>query len=85
VGREDRGQGLQHAIEDVKNYVQALLQLSECADPAAREKVMSAFDAELIERGAKAVEQSLQEAERSFNIETVGKMLMATKGHGKLA
>lgn len=79
----DRGQGLQHGIEDVKNYVAALEQLADFKNAAERAKVMSAFDAELVERCSKAVQQSLDEAERSFSLETVSKMLMATQGHGK--
>jgi hypothetical protein len=52
---------------------------------ADRKAIMSAFDAEMIERTAKAVKQSLQEAEFSMNEETVSKMLMATQGHGRSA
>lgn len=47
--------------------------------------MMSAFDSEMIERTGKAVKQSVQEAEYSMNMETVGKMLMATHGHGRSA
>jgi hypothetical protein len=46
---------------------------------------MTAYDTEMIERTSKAVKQSLQEAELSMNLETVSKMLMAQKGHGKSA
>jgi hypothetical protein len=44
---------------------------------------MTAYDSEMIERSAKAVKQSLQEAEYSMNLETVGKMLMVKQGHGR--
>lgn len=62
-----------------------MLQLRDSPDAGRREKVMTAFDAEMVERGVKAVKQSLQEAEYSLDVETVGKMLMVTHGHGRSA
>ena len=44
---------------------------------------MDAFDDEVVKRGANAVEQSLWEAEKSLDIDTVKQMLMVTRGHGK--
>lgn len=81
----DRGQGYQHAITDVKNYVDALVKIRDSPDTNDRQEIMSAFDTEMIERTGKAVKQSLQEAAYSMNIETVSKMLMATHGHGRSA
>ncbi|KAJ6790325.1 hypothetical protein PWT90_06402 [Aphanocladium album] len=79
-----RGQGFQHSITDVDNYVNALLQLHTAeGDNVTREDVMSAYDDEVVKRGADAVEQSLCEAEKSLDIDTVKQMLMATRGHGK--
>ena len=49
------------------------------------EPAMAAFDAEMIERGATAVKQSLAEAEKSLDPEMVKGMLMATKGFTKTA
>lgn len=46
---------------------------------------MAAFDTEMIARGAKAVNESLQEARKSLDVETVKKMQMATQGHGRSA
>ena len=84
----DRGQGFQHCITDVCNYIDGLVQLRGAAAADANadaEKVMQDYDDEVVERGANAVRQSLQEAEKSFDLETIGKMLMVTKGHGRSA
>lgn len=79
-----RGQGLQHAIIDSLNYVNSLVKLRDSGDDAAaREKVMAAYGADVVERGATAVAQSLSEAENALNEDTVGKMLMVTQGHGR--
>ena len=85
--RKDRGQGFQHSITDVDNYVNALVELrsagGESGDAASSEKAFEAYDSEMIERGAKAVQQSLMEAENSLDLEKVEKMLMMRQGHGK--
>ncbi|KAJ3496914.1 hypothetical protein NLG97_g2311 [Lecanicillium saksenae] len=79
-----RGQGFQHSITDVDNYVNALVQLHAAAGgDVSREDVMGTYDNEVVKRGANAVEQSLCEAEKSLDIDTVKQMLMATRGHGK--
>jgi hypothetical protein len=49
----------------------------------SRQATLAKYDDEMIGRGAKAVQESLAEAKKSFDIETVKKMLMATRGHGK--
>ncbi|KAJ6446716.1 peptidyl-prolyl cis/trans isomerase [Purpureocillium lavendulum] len=77
-----RGQGLQHCITDVRNYVDSLVRVRGGADAA---KVMQELDDEVVARGAKAVQQSLQEAEKSLDLETIRKMLMVTQGHGRSA
>jgi len=82
-GGADRGQGLQHCITDVRNYVDSLVQVRGGGADAA--KAMQDFDDEVVARGAKAVQQSLQEAEKSFDLETIRKMLMVTQGHGRSA
>lgn len=83
---KDRGQGFQHSITDVDNYVNALIQLrSSSSDVASREMIFSAYDSEMIERGAKAVQQSLAEAEKSLDLAKVKEMLMMTQGHSKSA
>ena len=80
----DRGQGFQHSITDVAKYVDSLVQLREAGwDAATRARLIGNYDSEMVERGAKAVQQSLQEAEKSLDLETIGKMLMVTKGHGE--
>ncbi|KFY64911.1 hypothetical protein V496_02941 [Pseudogymnoascus sp. VKM F-4515 (FW-2607)] len=81
-----RGQGFQHSITDVDNYVNALIQLrSSSSDAASREMIFGAYDIEMIERGATAVQQSLIEAENSLDLEKVKKMLMMRQGHSKSA
>jgi 2-polyprenyl-6-methoxyphenol hydroxylase-like FAD-dependent oxidoreductase len=76
-----RGQGFQHAILDASQYLDALIKVHEGAGNKAQ--AVSAYDADMIERGAKAVQQSLQEAEFSMDPKTVHKMLMARQGHGR--
>lgn len=44
---------------------------------------MATYGADVVERGATAVAQSLSEAENALNEDTVGKMLMVTQGHGR--
>lgn len=78
-----RGQGFQHAILDASQYLDALIKVREGA--GTRAQAISAYDADMIERGAKAVQQSLQEAEFSMDLKTVNNMLMARKGHGQSA
>ncbi|KAF6825163.1 FAD-binding domain containing protein [Colletotrichum plurivorum] len=79
-----RGQGLQHAIIDSLNYVNSLVKLRDSGgDVATREKLMATYGADVVERGATVVAQSLSEAENALNEETVGKMLMVTQGHGR--
>ncbi len=75
---------MQNAITDAKNYLETLLKITDHQDAAERQRLISAYDAEMIERGATAVTQSLREAEFSLNVETINKMLMATHGHGNL-
>lgn len=76
-----RGQGFQHAILDASQYLDALVKVHEGA--GTRERAIAAYDANLIERGALAVQQSLQEAELSMDPQTVHRMLMARQGHGR--
>ncbi len=81
-----RGQGFQHAITDVDNYIKALVTIRAADwDVDVRRREMAAYDAEMIERGAKAVTQSVQEAALSFDVEKVNKMLMMRQGHGRSA
>lgn len=81
-----RGQGFQHAITDVDNYIKALVAVRDASwDADVRRREIGAYDAEVIERGAKAVTQSVQEAALSFDVEKVSKMLMARQGHGRSA
>ncbi len=75
---------MQHAITDAKNYIDALLSITDHKDEAQRRKIMTAYDDEMVERGATAVKQSLKEAEYSLDVETVNKMLMVTHGHGRI-
>lgn len=64
----------------------ALVQLrSSSSDAASRETIFGAYDSEMIERGATAVQQSLTEAENSLDLEKVKKMLMMRQGHSKSA
>ncbi|ERS97375.1 hypothetical protein HMPREF1624_06707 [Sporothrix schenckii ATCC 58251] len=81
-----RGQGFQHAIIDVDNYIKALVATRDANwDAEMRRREIGAYNAEAIERGAKAVNQSVQEAALSFDVEKVSKMLMARQGHGRSA
>ena len=81
-----RGQGFQHSITDVDNYVRALSGLgSSPTDAGLREKILAEYDAEMVERGSKAVRQSLDEAEKCLDMGRINQMLMATAGHGRSA
>ncbi|GAB0136404.1 hypothetical protein EsDP_00004705 [Epichloe bromicola] len=81
-----RGQGFQHSITDVNNYVETLTRLESLGDDAAlRGEALMNYDAEMIDRGSKAVQQSLEEAEKSLDPEKIKHMLMATKGHVRSA
>lgn len=74
---------------DASNYVDVMLKLRDSgADAAAttvREEAMAGFDREILERGNKAVKQSLEEAERSLDVNTVSNMLMVKQGHVRSA
>ncbi|KAI3553110.1 hypothetical protein CABS01_07042 [Colletotrichum abscissum] len=78
-----RGQGLQHAIIDVQNYINTLSRLRDVREVTSRKNTMEAYGADVVERGSVAVAQSLKEAENSLNPDTVGNMLMVTQGHGR--
>ncbi|EXF84972.1 hypothetical protein CFIO01_02185 [Colletotrichum fioriniae PJ7] len=78
-----RGQGLQHAIIDVQNYINALSKLRGVREVINRKDIMGAYGADVVERGSVAVAQALKEAENSLNPDTVGNMLMVTQGHGR--
>ncbi|CCC13402.1 unnamed protein product [Sordaria macrospora k-hell] len=76
-----RGQGFQHAVTDVHNYVQALLAIRDSG--ADRKEVFENYDRDMIERGSKAALQALEEAELAMDATSVEKMLMVRKGHGR--
>ncbi|KAG6038656.1 hypothetical protein E4U41_003972 [Claviceps citrina] len=81
-----RGQGFQHSITDVGNYVETLTRLGLAGDgDALRAKALMDYDAEMIGRGSKAVQQSLEEAEKALDPDKVKDMLMVTRGHAKSA
>ncbi|EAA28183.1 FAD/NAD(P)-binding domain-containing protein [Neurospora crassa] len=76
-----RGQGFQHAVIDVQNYVQALLEIRDSGKD--RKEVVAAYDKDMVERGSKAALQALEEAELAMDAKSVEKMLMVRKGHGR--
>ncbi|KAL1841315.1 hypothetical protein VTJ49DRAFT_7152 [Mycothermus thermophilus] len=76
-----RGQGFQHAILDATQYLDALVKIRDAG--AKPSEVIAAYDKDMVERGEKAVTQSLKEAELSMDLNTVNQMLMVRKGHGK--
>ncbi|KAG5999335.1 hypothetical protein E4U43_002130 [Claviceps pusilla] len=79
-----RGQNFQHSITDVDNYVETLSRLEMTGDgDAARAKALMNYDAEMIGRGSKAVQQFLEEAEKALDPDRIKDMLMMTKGHIK--
>ncbi|CAK7238685.1 MAG: hypothetical protein STHCBS139747_000103 [Sporothrix thermara] len=81
-----RGQGFQHAITDVDNFVKAMVATRDANwDTDVRRREFATYNAEIVERGAKAVTQSVQEAALSFDVEKMTKMLMARLGHGRSA
>ncbi|GKT50080.1 FAD-dependent monooxygenase cctM [Colletotrichum spaethianum] len=78
-----RGQGLQHAIIDVDKYITALTQLRAAGNTINRNETITAYGADVVERGSTAVAQALKEAEKALDMNTVGNMLMVTQGHGR--
>lgn len=78
-----RGQGFQHAVVDAERYVKALVSIRD--EGANRGDAIKAYTDDVIERGSKAVTQSLREADLSMDLESVGKMMMAKQGHAKAA
>ncbi|KAK5655365.1 hypothetical protein OQA88_5932 [Cercophora sp. LCS_1] len=70
-----RGQGFQHAVLDAHLFIKAL----------QKGEGLEAYNTEMVERGAKAVAQSLQEAELSVDLEGVKKSLMARQGFERTA
>jgi 2-polyprenyl-6-methoxyphenol hydroxylase-like FAD-dependent oxidoreductase len=78
-----RGQGLQHAIADAANYVEALLKVRQSPDAKTRRQVMAAYSAEVLARGGKAVRDSVEEGEKAFDKDSIARMLMVRKGHGR--
>ncbi|KZL63360.1 fad-binding domain containing protein, partial [Colletotrichum incanum] len=78
-----RGQGLQHAIIDAHKYICALTQLRDSDNAINRKEAISAYGVDVVGRGSTAVAQALKEAENALDVNTVGKMLMVTQGHGR--
>ncbi|KAK1836726.1 hypothetical protein QBC39DRAFT_337104 [Podospora conica] len=78
-----RGQGYQHAVVDAQRYVEALVSVRE--GNVGREEAIKAYSDDVVERGAKAVTQSLKEAEMSMDLASIKNSIMAKKGHGKAA
>lgn len=78
-----RGQGFQHAVVDAERYIKALISVRD--EDVSREDAVKSYSDDVVERGAKAVTQSLREADLSMDLESVGKMMMAKQGHAKAA
>ncbi|KAK3950731.1 hypothetical protein QBC32DRAFT_8526 [Pseudoneurospora amorphoporcata] len=78
-----RGQGFQHAVTDVHNYVQALLAIRDSSGGADRKEAFAAYDKDMVARGSKAALQALEEAELAMDATSVERMLMVRKGHGR--
>jgi len=78
-----RGQGYQHAVLDAQRFVEALVSVRE--GRVGREEAIKAYTDDVVERGAKAVTQSLKEAEMSMDLESIKNSIMAKQGHGKAA
>ena len=56
----DRGQGLNHCIADVANFVKAIKAIE--SGTTTQEAAISAYDAELVKRGGDEVEMSRKNA-----------------------
>ena len=78
-----RGQGFQHAVADAERFVEALVSVRDGGK--GRREAVRAYSDDAVERGAKAVTQSLKEADMSMDLDSVMKMMMAKKGHAKSA
>jgi hypothetical protein len=64
----------------VKNYVEALVKCRDSdLDAGETTRLITAYDEDMITRGALAVNQSLQEANKALKLDTVSQMIMSTK------
>lgn len=73
------------AIVDASNYLDAMIEIRKCGKDSSKVGgIMEAFEAEMIPRGAEAVKQSLEEAAKAMDPGLIDKMLMATRGHGRI-
>lgn len=73
------------AIVDASTYLEAIIEIDKCGKSFNRIRdIMASFEAEMIPRGAEAVQQSLAEASKAMDPSGLDKMLMVTRGHGRL-
>lgn len=73
------------SIVDASNYLDAMVEIEKCGQDVNRvHDIMAAFEAEMIPRGAEAVQQSLAEGSKAMDPSSLDKMLMVTRGHGRL-
>ena len=78
-----RGQGYQHAVVDTQRFVEALVSVRD--RKVGKEEAIKAYTTDVVERGAKAVTQSLKEADMSMDLASIKNSMMAKQGHGKAA
>ena len=64
----DRGQGLNHALDDVDKLVKQFVRIKE--GTATLEEAIHAYETEVWERGEKAVQGSLEDAKAILKIKT---------------
>jgi 2-polyprenyl-6-methoxyphenol hydroxylase-like FAD-dependent oxidoreductase len=73
----DRGQGVNNAIQDAANFVDALVKIK---DGASVEQVMAAYDDEILERGQREIALSITQTIASHSVETFVNGPLATIG-----
>jgi len=73
-----RGQGLNNAIQDAEILVEQLVKVKQgrCGIGEA----MARYEAEVVDRGGKAVRQSIKDAEDALNLPRVSHSRMVTNG-----
>jgi 2-polyprenyl-6-methoxyphenol hydroxylase-like FAD-dependent oxidoreductase len=73
----DRAQGVNNAIQDAANYVDAMKKVRDGAD---MKEIMVAYDEEIVERGRREIALAIPQAMASHSVSAFAKGPLATIG-----
>jgi 2-polyprenyl-6-methoxyphenol hydroxylase-like FAD-dependent oxidoreductase len=76
-----RGQGLNNALDDAVKIVRALVEVS--TGKAELKEAIDKYDADVVERGARAVDIAVNEGKLVQDMDRLTEMVVAKKGVGK--